>query len=175
MQLAKNLSTIFIESCSVSTLCILNNAQHFYVSQLVFTFTRQNQLFCGTTVSTISVVFTLRHSGHFGGRKQMISNQLLLFVHQQYMRHYIGDAQHLYVSLMLFFSLLLSLLVSVVSFQLGAMLACHNYWHWAVYHIEKVRTLSLLYHPNFRKHQTTLEHCRRHSDNIGAFLRKMFR
>ena len=65
-----------------------------------------------------------------------------------YMRHYIGDASHLYVSLMLFFFLLLSLLVSVVSFQLGAMLACHNYWHWAVYHIEKVRTLSLLYHPN---------------------------
>jgi len=21
---------------------------------------------------------------------------------------------------------------------MGAMLACHNYWHWALYHIEKV-------------------------------------
>ena len=81
----------------------------------------------------------------------------------------------IFMFLWCYFFLLLSLLVSVVSFQLGAMLACHNYWHWAVYHIEKVRTLSLLYHPNFRKHQTTLEHCRRHSDNIGAFLRKMFR
>ena len=29
------------------------------------------------------VVFTLRHSRHVGGRKQKISNQLLLFVHQQ--------------------------------------------------------------------------------------------
>ena len=23
-------------------------------------------------------------------------------------------------------------------FQRGEMLACHNYWHWALYHIEKV-------------------------------------
>ena len=43
------------------------------------------------------------------------------------------------------FFILLSLLVGVVSFQMGAMLACHNYWHWAVYHIEKVRTISFPY------------------------------
>ena len=29
------------------------------------------------------MVFTLRHSGHVGGRKQKISNEHLLFVHQQ--------------------------------------------------------------------------------------------
>ena len=29
------------------------------------------------------MVFTLRHSRHVGGRKQKISNELLLFVHQQ--------------------------------------------------------------------------------------------
>lgn len=28
----------------------------------------------------------------------------------------------------------------VVAFQVGAMLACHNYWHWALYHIEKVNS-----------------------------------
>ena len=28
--------------------------------------------------------------------------------------------------------------VSLFFFQTGAMLACHNYWHWALYHIEKV-------------------------------------
>lgn len=24
---------------------------------------------------------------------------------------------------------------------MGAMLACHNYWHWALYHIEKVNVI----------------------------------
>lgn len=72
------------------------------------------------------------------------------------------------------FFILLSLLVGVVSFQMGAMLACHNYWHWAVYHIEKVRTISFPYHPDSRKRQTTLEHYRRYSDNFRVFLREMF-
>ena len=34
-------------------------------------------------VNGVQVVFTLRHSRHVGGRKQKISNQLLLFFHQQ--------------------------------------------------------------------------------------------
>ena len=38
------------------------------------------------------------------------------------------------------FSQLLRRFSGVVAFQVGAMLACHNYWHWAVYHIEKVNS-----------------------------------
>ena len=37
----------------------------------------------GLLLCTLQVVFTLRHSCHVGGLKQQISNQLLLFVHQQ--------------------------------------------------------------------------------------------
>ena len=53
----------------------------------VFTYTTcraLNNSLDDVILSSLLVVFTLRHSRHVGGRKLKISHQLLLFVHQQW-------------------------------------------------------------------------------------------